>query len=43
VLAAASHGQKTRTMRAEIYGCFTVGFDTADLKDAGTLIEELSS
>ena len=29
-------------MLAEIYGWFTEGFDTADLKDAKTLLEELS-
>jgi hypothetical protein len=30
-------------MRAEIYGWFTEGFDTADhLKDAKLLLEELS-
>jgi hypothetical protein len=28
-------------MLAEIYGWFTKGFDTADLKDAKTLLEEL--
>jgi hypothetical protein len=26
----------------EIYGWFTEGFDTADLKDAKTLLEELN-
>jgi predicted ATPase len=31
-----------RTMLAEIYGWFTEGFDTADLKDAKTLLDELS-
>ena len=30
------------TMLAEIYGWFTDGFDTADLKDAKALLEELS-
>jgi ribosomal protein L40E len=29
-------------MLAEIYGWFTEGFDTADLKDAKALLEELS-
>jgi len=28
-------------MLADIYGWFTEGFDTADLKDAKTLIDEL--
>jgi predicted ATPase len=30
-----------RTMLAEVYGWFTEGFDTADLKDAKALLEEL--
>ena len=30
-------------MLAEIYGWFTEGFDTADLKDAKALLEELSA
>jgi hypothetical protein len=29
-------------MLADIYGWFTEGFDTADLKDAKTLLEELA-
>ena len=29
-------------MLAEIYGWFTEGFDTADLKDAKALLEQLS-
>jgi hypothetical protein len=28
---------------AEIYGSFTEGFDTADLKDAKLLLDELSA
>jgi hypothetical protein len=28
---------------AEIYGWFTEGFDTADLKDAKALLEELAA
>jgi hypothetical protein len=31
-----------RAMLAEIYGWFTEGFDTTDLKDAKTLLDELS-
>jgi predicted ATPase len=31
------------SMLAEIYGWFTEGFDTADLKDAKTLLDELNS
>jgi hypothetical protein len=30
-------------MLAEIYNWFTEGFDTADLKDAKALLEELSA
>jgi class 3 adenylate cyclase/tetratricopeptide (TPR) repeat protein len=33
---------EARTMLAEIYNWFTEGFDTADLKDAKALLEELS-
>ena len=32
---------EARTILAEIYGWFTEGFDTADLKDAKALLEEL--
>jgi class 3 adenylate cyclase/predicted ATPase len=33
---------EARTMLAEIYGWFTEGFDTADLKEAKALLDELS-
>ena len=33
---------EARAMLAEIYGWFTEGFDTADLKDAKTLLDELA-
>jgi predicted ATPase len=33
---------RARQLLAEIYGWFTEGFDTADLKAAKALIEELS-
>ncbi len=33
--------EEARQMLAEIYGWFTEGFDTADLKDAKTLLDEL--
>jgi predicted ATPase len=33
---------EARTILAEIYGWFTEGFDTADLKDAKALLDELS-
>jgi predicted ATPase len=35
--------EEARTMLADIYNGFTEGFDTADLKDAKALLEELSS
>ncbi|MGB6553033.1 MAG: hypothetical protein WBE78_06035 [Candidatus Binataceae bacterium] len=34
---------EARAMLAEIYNWFTEGFDTADLKDASALLDELSS
>ena len=33
--------EEARQLLAEIYGWFTEGFDTADLKAAQTLLEEL--
>jgi hypothetical protein len=32
-----------RAILSEIYGWFTEGFDTADLKDAKALLEELNA
>jgi predicted ATPase len=39
-----SQGKKAEAQRllAEIYGWFTEGFDTADLKQAKALLEELT-
>jgi predicted ATPase len=34
--------KEARQVLAEIYGWFTEGFDTADLKDAKALLQELS-
>ena len=34
--------EEGRAMLAEIYGWFTEGFDTADLKDAKALLDELN-
>jgi predicted ATPase len=34
---------EARTMLADIYNWFTEGFDTADLKDARALLDELSA
>ncbi len=33
---------EARTMLADIYGWFTEGFDTADLRDAKALLDELN-
>jgi predicted ATPase len=41
LLAKQGRHAEARTMLAEIYGWFTEGFDTADLKDAKALLEEL--
>jgi predicted protein tyrosine phosphatase len=43
MLAKQSNIDAARSMLAEIYGCFTEGFDTADLKDAKALLVELGS
>ena len=43
LLAKQGRRDEARTMLAEIYGWFIEGFDTADLKDAKTLLDELSS
>jgi tetratricopeptide (TPR) repeat protein len=41
LLASQGHREQARSMLAEIYGWFTEGFDTADLKDAKALLDEL--
>jgi class 3 adenylate cyclase/tetratricopeptide (TPR) repeat protein len=43
LLRDTGHRDEARTMLADIYNWFTEGFDTADLKDARTLLEELST
>jgi predicted ATPase len=43
LLANQGRREEARTMLAEIYGWFTEGFDTADLKDAKALLDELAS
>jgi class 3 adenylate cyclase/predicted ATPase len=43
LLAKQGRRDEARTMLAEIYGWFIEGFNTADLKDAKTLIEELGA
>jgi len=42
-LASQSRRDEARTMLAEIYNWFTEGFDTADLKDAKALLDELAT
>jgi len=41
LLAKQGHRDEARTMLADIYSWFTEGFETADLKDAKALVEEL--
>jgi predicted ATPase len=42
LLASQGRRGEARAMLAEIYSWFTEGFDTADLKDAKGLLEELA-
>jgi predicted ATPase len=41
LLAKQGHRDEARSMLAEIYNWFTEGFDTADLKDAKALLDEM--
>jgi tetratricopeptide (TPR) repeat protein len=43
LLAGSGRRDEARAMLADIYGWFTEGFDTADLKDAKALLDELSA
>jgi predicted ATPase len=43
LLAKQGRRDEARTMLDEIYGWFTEGFDTADLKDAKALLDELNT
>jgi hypothetical protein len=43
VLPFAVRCDEARTMLAKIYSWFTEGFETADLKDAKVLLDELSN
>jgi predicted ATPase len=43
LLAKQDRRDQARTMLADIYGWFTEGFDTADLKDARALLDELAA
>jgi predicted ATPase len=42
LLARQAKREEARALLAPVYGWFTEGFDTADLKDAATLISELA-
>jgi predicted ATPase len=43
LIASQGRREEARAMLAEIYNWFTEGFDTADLKDAKALLDELNS
>jgi predicted ATPase len=43
LLALKGCRQEARTILADIYDWFTEGFDTADLKDAKALLDELTA
>ena len=42
VLRDTGRRDEARAMLADIYNWFTEGFDTADLKDAKALVDELN-
>jgi hypothetical protein len=42
LLRDSNGGDEARKLLTEIYGWFTEGFDTADLKEAKALLEELT-
>ena len=41
-LARPGQGEQARELLAPVYGWFTEGFDTVDLKEAKALLEELA-
>jgi predicted ATPase len=43
LLASQGRRDEARAMLAEIYGWFTEGFDTIDLKEAKALLDEFST
>jgi predicted ATPase len=43
LLKNQNRGAEARSILAEIYGWFTEGFDTGDLKEAKALLDELRS
>ena len=43
LLRASNRREEARSLLTEVYGSFTEGFETADLKDARSLLEELNA
>ena len=43
LLRDTNRRDEARKMLADIYGWFTEGFDTADLKDAKALLDDLNA
>jgi predicted ATPase len=43
LLASQDRRDEARAILAEIYNWFTEGFDTADLKDAKAMLDELAT
>jgi predicted ATPase len=43
LLAKQGHRDKARSILAEIYAWFTEGFDTADMKEAKALLDQLQT
>ena len=43
LLTKQGRRNEARTMLADIYGWFTEGFDSADLKDAKALLDQLNA
>jgi Tfp pilus assembly protein FimV len=43
LLRDMGHHDEACTMLAEVYNCFTEGFDTDDLKEAKALLDELAT
>ena len=43
VLDSSHWVRRARELLAPVYGCFTEGFDTRDLKEAKALLEQLAT
>jgi hypothetical protein len=43
LLPSRDRRNEARTMLAEIYGWFTAGFNTVDLKDAKSMLDQLNA